>query len=401
MPIRKFRAANISQAIQLVKGEMGPDAVILALRNVSSGLKTELEITASREDQPEPKAAPKSEPGARQAATAESGDDPLAQLHRDLGGIRRRIDELEDRLPIDAWNQRLDGMTAEFAELKGIIRDLLLDRGRADAKHTLLFEGDLAELHQRLRLSGVNESHARELIEQTAAELAARQLPISAHGLEYLARNLMGRVRVTQPFQPAREQRVHMVVGPTGVGKTTTIAKLAAQQVFELSQTVALLTVDTFRIGAIDQLRTYARILDVPLEVCLSPVELVEAVRRHAEKDMLFVDTAGASQKDAEMIGELVKVYKAGVPMDVHLIVSATTSDEDLADISTRYRALPLASLIVSKLDESNRFGGVYNLMHETHLPYSYFTIGQSVPDDIEAATPERVADLLLSISAQ
>ena len=192
-----------------------------------------------------------------------------------------------------------------------------------------------------------------------------------------------------------------MVVGPTGVGKTTTVAKLAAHQVFELDRSVALLTVDTYRIGAIDQLRTYAKILDVPVEVCLSPVEFVEAARRHADKDMLLVDTAGASQKDAAMIGELAKVHQSGVPMDVHLIVSATTADADLADIATRYRALPLSSLIVSKLDESNRFGGVYNLMQDTRLPVSFFTIGQSVPDDIEPATPERVADLLLSISAQ
>ena len=101
------------------------------------------------------------------------------------------------------------------------------------------------------------------------------------------------------------------------------------------------------------------------------------------------------------MIGELAKVHGSGVPMEVHLILSATSEENNLFDIAGRYSVLPLASIIVSKLDEANSFGGVYNLMQQTGLPYSCFTVGQNVPDDIEMATPERIADLLLSISTQ
>jgi len=403
MQTRTFQAKTVNEAIQLVKREMGPDAVILSIRTVRAnggrltGTKM-LEVTAGTQ-QPD-KAAPaeaKVEAKTPQREKKVGIDD----LYRELNSIKQRLHVIEDNLEDHPVSERLDNMLSDFGEIQRAVGSILVEQDRKAAAEEMLFEGDLNELYRRLCLSGVAEEFARELMRQTDERLAQRNLSPSMYGMEYLAGLLMEQVNINTPFQPSREQSIHMLVGPTGVGKTTTVAKLAAQQVFEFNRSVALLTVDTFRIGAIDQLRTYARILDVPLEVCMNNAEMVDAVRRHVDKDVLFVDTAGSSQKDAGMIGELAKVYNSGVPMDVHLILSATTTEGDLVDITDRYSVMPLNSMIVSKLDEANSFGSVFNLMKQTDLPCSYFTVGQNVPDDIEQATPERVADLLLSISAQ
>ena len=410
MQIRTFRAASIKQAIQLVKKEMGSEAMIVSIRTVRDGAvkfgaKNQLEVTASI-DREAKKAAPGAEPAfvANDGREGSNGDAKKTEpdtWQRELCSLHQRLNGLEKSISQEELTKRLDELVLEMGGLKEAVQQAAVTGRAALAQKEIPFEGDLGELYEKLLLSGIGERDAQRFVKQTSDQLVEKHLSPSMYGLEYVARELMEKVRIADPFAAKRQQQVHMIVGPTGVGKTTTIAKLAAQQVFEFEKSLALLTVDTYRIGAVDQLRTYARILDVPLDVCLSPVELVDAVRRHADKDVLFIDTAGASQKDAEMMGELAKVHQAGVPMDVHLIVSATTGDGALLDIAQRYTAMPLSSLIVSKLDEAFNFGGVYNLMRETNLPYSYFTVGQSVPDDIERATPERVVDLLLSISSQ
>ncbi|HPM77715.1 MAG TPA: flagellar biosynthesis protein FlhF [bacterium] len=409
MQTRKFVVNNVSQAIQVVKKEMGADAIILSMRTVRQpngpfGTRQVLEVTASLD---RPAANPEKSLHAAVDNNASPADEArevelsLADVMREMGVLRRRLEIMEETLAENSLEQKLSQVATNIDELQHSMREVLLAQDRREQSDEMLYNGDLGRLVHDLRLSGVGDDLVRDLLKDTMQRLGKRSLSPDIYGVDYLAQSVMDHVRIAAPFKPGHEQQIHMIVGPTGVGKTTTIAKLAAQQVFGLGRSAAFLTVDTFRVGAIDQLRTYARILDVPLEVCLSDVEVVETVHRYADKDVLFIDTAGSSQKDAAMIGELAKVYRAGVPMNVHLIVSAATDSRNLHEIAERYGVMPLTSLIVSKLDEATRFGSVYNLMHDARLPYSCFTVGQNVPDDIEDATPERVADLLLSIAAK
>jgi flagellar biosynthesis protein FlhF len=406
MQVRQFTVRNIREAIAAVKAELGPDAVILSIRTVKDkNGKNALEVTASNEPAPAVKTDDTSAgPAIPSGLLREDGDDyadaatrpqNLNRVLSELQVITRRLEDIQRHFDPHTMAERLDGVATSLAALQQAVAEGV-DAPRLPG----LADQSLSPLYQRLLEAGVHDRYARELIDATSRRLSSKALSPQIYGLEYLASVVMEKVRTVTPLAPGKERQVHMFIGPTGVGKTTTIAKLAAQHVFEFNRSVAFLTIDTFRVGAIDQLRTYARILDVPLEVCLSEVELIEAARRHVDKHTLFIDTAGASQKDARMMGELAKMHQAGVPMDVHLIVEATTSEADLVDIAARYSALPLTSLVISKLDEANNFGNVYNLMQTTRLPFSYFTVGQNVPEDIELATPERVADLLLDVTA-
>ncbi|MDP8221951.1 MAG: flagellar biosynthesis protein FlhF [Candidatus Lernaella stagnicola] len=403
--VQTFVVENVRDGITRVKRTLGPDAVILSIRSVKDRRgKTALEVTASLDERPTPSVeAAVREPEVPQVPRPENGAEikqiagrSVNEIMAELHVITRRLEEIQGQLQPDSLNEKLEG----FAKGLTSLQRMVVDSTGGSRRGALPYDPDLAVYYEKLLEEGVDAAYAQELIEQTSRRLSSKSLSVSVYGMEYLAAVLMDRVRTATPFHPGRDQHIHMIVGPTGVGKTTTIAKLAAQQVFEFGHRVALLTVDTFRIGAIDQLRTYAKIINVPIEVCMNEVDLIENVRKHADKDVLFIDTAGASQKDARMMGELAKVYETGVPMDVHLIVSATTHDADLSDIADRYGVFPLTSLIVSKLDEANNFGNVYNLMQQTNLPVSCFTVGQHVPDDIEGATSERVADLLLNVTA-
>lgn len=205
----------------------------------------------------------------------------------------------------------------------------------------------------------------------------------------------MGEVKVTGPLK-GKGMRAAFI-GPTGVGKTTTIAKLAARLTFREGKRVALVTVDTFRIAALEQLRIYAQLMKLPVEVVFSPEELGAALRRHQEADAVLIDTAGRSQRDEAQMGELKEFFGKG-EIDCHLVLSAATSQEDLSQVLERFGQIPLKSLLFTKLDEANRFGVILNQSLSSGIPLSYFTTGQRVPEDIEVATPERVADLVLPL---
>ncbi|NLH47579.1 MAG: flagellar biosynthesis protein FlhF [Myxococcales bacterium] len=411
MQIRKFTVGHIREAILAVKSEMGPDAVIMSIRTIKGkNGRAALEVTASK-DTAQPAAA--AELAATESRPVEAGakalpftgggrpalsqEANLSRLIAELTALSGRLEEIQRNLNPENIAVRLEN----FAKGLDHLQALLDDANGGSVPPELAFEGALSAGYERLLKAGIAPVYAKELIELTSRQLSSRSLAPDVYGLEYLAAAVMDHIRTATPFAPGRDQQIHMIIGPTGVGKTTTIAKLAARQVFEMNRSVALLTVDTFRISAVDQLRTYARILNVPVEVCMSDADLAQAALKHADKDTLFIDTAGASPKDMRMMGELVKFHQTGIAMDVHLILAATTAAEDLRDIVDRYSALPIASLIVSKLDEANNFGNLYNLMQQTRIPCSYFTVGQNVPDDIEEATPERVADLLLDVAAQ
>jgi flagellar biosynthesis protein FlhF len=174
---------------------------------------------------------------------------------------------------------------------------------------------------------------------------------------------------------------------------------LAALYALGEKKKVALLTIDTYRIAAVEQLRIFAKIIGIPLEVVMSAPELERSIALHRDKDVLLIDTAGRSQRDTVQMEELAAYFAHGKQAAVHLVLSATASLQNLTDTVERFRPLDPESVIFTKLDESNAFGSILNTALQAHLPLSYLTTGQRVPEDIEVATPERVVDLILNIS--
>ena len=187
-----------------------------------------------------------------------------------------------------------------------------------------------------------------------------------------------------------------LFAGPTGVGKTTTIAKIAATQSLWENRKVVLMTADTYRIAAVEQLRTYAKILSIPIEIAAEPKDIQTALKKHRDADLILLDTAGRSHYDGTRIEELHALYEVFMPDSVHLVLAANTKYRDMLNVIERMSVVPISALIFTKLDETSDYGTILNVLRDFDLPVSFFTIGQNVPNDIEIASGDRFVDFLL-----
>ena len=217
-----------------------------------------------------------------------------------------------------------------------------------------------------------------------------------------LAEALAGLVKCAGSLRMKKSgPRIMAIVGPTGVGKTTTIAKLAAMHALNRGASVAMITTDNFRVGAIEQLKTYAKIMDIPLEVAATSQELAKTLARHADKDLILIDTAGRSPKDAERLAELKGYLECHPGIETYLCMSATTRARELDEIIATFGVLPITRFLFTKLDESESYGCIVNMHLKHKLPLSYFTTGQKVPEDIEVATARKLAALVVKESTR
>ena len=186
------------------------------------------------------------------------------------------------------------------------------------------------------------------------------------------------------------------LVGPTGVGKTTTIAKLAGRLALVEKKKVGLITIDTYRIGAIEQLKTYAEIMNIPFKVVITIKEMGEAIESMSDRDVILIDTTGRSSKNAMQISELRAFIEKSKPDYVNMVVSATTKNKDIKNILNGYSDLGYDSVIITKLDETTVYGSIYNIAKRSNKPISFVTVGQNVPDDIKIPEKEELTRFIL-----
>jgi flagellar biosynthesis protein FlhF len=187
-----------------------------------------------------------------------------------------------------------------------------------------------------------------------------------------------------------------VLVGPTGVGKTTTIAKLAGRLALVEKKKVGLITIDTYRIGAIEQLKTYAEIMNIPFKVVITIKEMENAIESMEDCDVVLIDTTGRSSKNTMQISELRAFVQKANPDHVNMVISATTKNKDIKGILKGYSELEYESVIVTKLDETTAYGSIYNISRNSNKPISFITIGQNVPDDIKLSTKEELTRFIL-----
>jgi flagellar biosynthesis protein FlhF len=300
-------------------------------------------------------------------------DGPLAsraassvQLHAQLTELQSKVDDLCRRAGQSARPELPDGLFHLFTDL--IDADISEDVAR--------------ELVERMRRQAPEAaSLAPHELKDRLAELIAAEIPIA------------GPISVT----PGRRHLVALV-GPTGVGKTTTIAKLAANFRLREKRRVGLITVDTYRIAAVEQLRTYADIIDLPMEIVATPREMHQAVARMADLDLILMDTAGRSPRDEVKIQELKSILSEAAPDEVHLVLSSVASASSLARTAEQFAAAGTTSLLLTKLDEAASLGNLLALLRSSRLGLSYLTHGQNVPDDIVAADGRSLARVILGL---
>ena len=251
-------------------------------------------------------------------------------------------------------------------------------------------------LHEALRRQEVNE----EILNNMAAHAEAGETLSDSQSREAkltLKKFLSENVNFSEGIKLNRHGvRIAALLGTTGVGKTTTLAKIAAKFVLEQGITAALITADTYRISAVEQLRTYSDILGLPLEIVYSPVELSKAINKHRNKDLILIDTAGRSQHNEYQMKELQEFLRTNQRIEKHIVLSATTKISDAKDILEKFSICEPDKIIFTKTDETARVGLILNLLFKQKLSLSYVTNGQSVPDDITPASSESLVDLLL-----
>jgi len=386
----------MAEALRKVKKHLGRDAVIVSTRTVSRGgilgfgAKRFVEITAARQmaDLPAPlrRGAVQMAPPVAAAPTTAA---PAARSAR--AATSATVAGSAADSPLDHGRTIL----SEVGHLKSLVEGLMRETRRVcrpDVPDVLL------DGYTRLVQSDVAEELARRMIERVRAELSAEDLSRPEAVRVHLAGQLESMLPEAGPIRLAStsDPTVIALIGPTGVGKTTTVAKLAANMSLRERRSVGLVTIDTYRIGAIEQLRTYAQIIDVPLEVVMTPAQLRQAVGRMRDRDVILIDTAGRGQRDGAKLAELESFFEAVRPHETHLVLSLTSRESVLKETVDRFRPLNFNRLILTKLDEAIGFGVVLSCLEKTNGALSYLTTGQDVPDDIEVCRRSRLAQWIL-----
>ncbi|MDI6736366.1 MAG: flagellar biosynthesis protein FlhF [bacterium] len=266
---------------------------------------------------------------------------------------------------------------------------------------TYKYPGKSGELYIRLLQNEVDEKLSENLIKKVITESPGGLLDKEDYLEERLKAHITGMIKISGPIQLIENSpKMICLVGPTGIGKTTTLAKLAADFAFEKRKKVAIITVDTYRIAAVEQLKAYSEILNLPLEVVFAPSEFKGAIEKYVDYDVILIDTAGRSQKNSMQLVELKSfIDTAGYRLEIYLLLSATTKDKELIDIVESFKKVSFHKLIFTKLDETVTFGPILNLITQIPQGISYVTTGQNVPEDIEEANAGKLAKLIIGVN--
>ena len=391
MEIKTFRAKTMQQALDLVRCELGSEATVLHTRELNSGLIGRLlrgrqyEIAASPASSTV-QAAPR--PESVHAAASLEQPTPLPPV----GGLPPLETDYRARYR-DHFHNRLDDESGDLLSLA----DRLQQQPHGAPQQRL--PESLFDIYTELIQCDVEQDVAREFVDRLGSLPGIdRNDPQTLRG--QLTRMIESELAVAGPLDASGPGRkLVALVGPTGVGKTTTIAKLAANYRLRENKRVGLITVDTYRIAAVEQLRTYADIIDLPMEVVSTPREMREATARMHDFDLVLMDTAGRSPRDEIKIQELKSMLAEAEPDEVHLVLSAVGSTRSLISSAEQFSTVGTTALVVTKLDEAVAMGNLLSLLRHCKLPVSYLTDGQNVPDDIQIAQRPELAQMILGMS--
>ena len=412
MQVKVFEAPDMATALKLVKESLGPEALILSTRSVRKGKggllgKPVLEVTAAIES-PEPAPRPVMPASAAanlygRALGAAPVSEPVAAEpevnYADLWRRRKVIDPLEqelDALKGQVSSLNVDSLRSEINELKELVKDAVGGRAAASVSTPASRPGQpaIVRMMEALLSRGLSEGVAEVIVKRALRNYPPKDRSITLEA--FLAAAMVDLIRVTHPLAPGRGPRTLALIGPTGVGKTTTVAKLAADFLLNQGRKIALVTIDIYRIAAAEQLKVYGEIMQLPVDVVLSPEQLRQVLERHRDKDLILIDTAGRSPRDKAGIDELEKFIGEGSGVENHLVLSATTREQELFGAIRRFGRLPIDSLIFTKLDECEGLGSILNVHFKHDCPLSYLTNGQRVPEDLLPVDPRQLAGMVM-----
>ena len=425
MKLKRFEALSLQEALQAVKAELGPEAVIVSSRRIQKagglfGLLSQsvIEVTAAvdrsaQTDNEQPavtldqslqaliqKQLPSSPPSTEKSkAKKEPTFSEQLQVATVLDPVTQNLHDMKEEIQRLRESQKdpeqaLGPLRQELEGLRIVVSEVL---GSQMHKRVEGLPGDLLEDYQRLVEHGVDAQIAHRVLRSVVETLGTAGLGNREVVNELLRERMEETLAVSNPSVSRKYgQKIIMLVGPTGVGKTTTIAKLAglARQQDEHQRTV-LITLDTYRVAAVEQLRVFAKILKIPVEVAVSHQDFLECLGRHQEADLILIDTAGRSPKDRAGHEELLAMTRGSFKIESHLVLAAPVTETVQMETIRRYQSLPIQKIIMTKLDETSQYGSMYNVLSQSGIPVSYLSAGQRVPEDLELATRQGLVDLV------
>lgn len=380
MLIKKYVANNMNEAMTRIRHELGRDAVIISQRKIKRPGITgifkgkQIEVTAAIENY--------------------SKDEKDINMQDSIKNMQNFINKefinkkKEDKVINDSVNQNTiakeltsqgqlnleNEMNTMKELLNEVIKNTTKEKPKEDELITILKDLDIdSDFYDEF-----NEKVNRDNLEESLREYIKNSIEISNEELK-------GKV---------------VLVGPTGVGKTTTIAKLAGRLALVEKKKVGLITIDTYRIGAVEQLKTYAEIMNIDFKVVITTKEMETAIEDMKDCDVILIDTTGRSSKNSMQISELRAFVERAKPDSISVVISATTKNRDIKTILEGYRDLNYDKVIITKLDETTTYGSLYNIEKRAEKPLKFITIGQNVPDDIKEPTKDDIVKFIFGEEA-
>jgi flagellar biosynthesis protein FlhF len=392
MKLKTYIVNDMSEAMTQIKKDLGKNAIILNTKKIKTGgflglfQKQQIKVIAATDERPE------------QEKQAESGREVLKETIQPEVQFVSRKEEIEPK--VEGKRDQQEKQTVHSSDNNQVASELLSEIKYIKNFMLQVLDEDrlphaLQKVNQRLKNQGVNNDIRLEIVEKLMLEIGKQPDYLDHEVSDWAKREIITKLKpLTNQLQPYYS-KIMCFIGPTGVGKTTTIAKIGANLILNENKKIGLITSDTYRIAAVEQLRTYADILGIQLEVVQSAEELKEAVEKLDDCDCILMDTAGRNYQQQQYIEEMETLLRAE-NVEVNLVLSLTTKYNDIKKIIDNFTLIQIDGLLLTKLDETRSYGAILNVLTEYSLPLRYITNGQSVPNDIFIAAPERIANFIL-----
>ncbi|RKM57236.1 flagellar biosynthesis protein FlhF [Butyrivibrio sp. X503] len=409
MIIKKYVGKTESEAVEEAKKELGPNIVVMNVRplknkGILSLFKSQkIEVTVALEEETErpvrtyspQKSSSKDISQRDTVVSATVNATKVREVKEDNSAIEEKLDNLSNLLEKNILKNEKDEPVEEKTVTPKEEKSQINAAGNDISEETLSF---IKLLYNTLIENEVDEIYVNQLTDEVE-KVSKPGLPFD-FALANVYQKMVLKFGKSEPIDTEKEgPRAEIFIGPTGVGKTTTIAKLASELSVTKKKKVALLTVDTYRIAAAEQLRTYASILEIPFRVIYSVEEMKQAAEDFKDYDYIMVDTAGHSLKNEELkkdVESFIRCLEDVMDCENFLVLSATTKYRDLIEIADAYSEMVAYKLIFTKMDETGAKGNLYNIRMHTGAPVAYITNGQNVPDDIAVFDAQRIVKNLL-----
>ncbi|MGG4169800.1 flagellar biosynthesis protein FlhF [Rossellomorea vietnamensis] len=379
MKVKKYTAPSMNEAMKKVRAELGDDAVILNSKVSYTGgfiglfKKKVIQVIAAIDPEVENEKLEISRVKTKRAST--SVIQPALEKEQKTEHDSNRLVEVE----LKELKQMISSMKSRdhFEKFSDDVKEVLLHLKKQDVSDSTLFQlGDAME--EKITSESVQAVNKDEW--------AHKEVKRFFH--QYLKEITFGGISYSRKYIN--------VIGPTGVGKTTTLAKMAAEAVIEKRMKIAFITTDTYRIAAIEQLKTYAGLLNVPVEVVYKMEDFKKAIEKFVDYDHVFIDTAGRNFRERKYVEDLQKIIDFDQHMETYLVLSLTSKERDMREIISQFSSIDIDRFIFTKSDETSSYGSMINMISEAKIGAAYVTNGQDVPEDITEVEEDEIVSMLM-----